>query len=267
MTIILLIDDESLNILMNLIIKPAVITLAVALIYTVKLFREEFILSAPSSVHNSLSARIAALVFSLVLNAFGNALCVASNVGSGIWTAAAVNLHLAFGLDVGLLLFIVGLLNALTNQILIRRIDVPRFAGELIFVLCFSYFIDIFIGLFTWIGVPTWPWLVRMLLSLLGVSTFCVAISIYQRANIFMHPNDDTTNILRFMYLKGNATASQLIDFVPPIIAILITFTLTHRIEAVNAGTLYSILMNGVLIATADRVVFPHLVHNFRVKS
>lgn len=214
-----------------------------------------------------MTARIAALIFSLVLNAFGNALCVSSNVGSGIWTAAAVNLHLAFGPDVGLLLFIVGLINAITNQILIRRIDLPRFGGEVIFVLFFSYFIDVFIGVFSYLGVPTLPWFVRMLLSLVGVSTFCVAISIYQRANIFMHPNDDTTNILRFMYLKGNATASQLIDFIPPIVAIAVTFTVTHHVAAVNVGTLYSILMNGVLIATADRLVFPKLVHNFRVKK
>lgn len=215
---------------------------------------------------NSLTARIAALIFSLVLNACGNALCITSNVGSGIWTASAVNMHEAFGLDVGVLLFLIGLVNTITNQFLIRRLDVKRFIGEIIFVLCFSYFVDLFTLAFTAVGVSSLPWFVRMLISILGVSTFCVAISIYQRANIFMHPNDDTTNILRFMYLKGNATASQLIDFIPPIVIMLVTFTITHRVDAVNIGTFYSFLMNGVLIATADRLVFPKLVHNFKVK-
>jgi len=215
---------------------------------------------------NSLTARIAALIFSLVLNACGNALCITSNVGSGIWTASAVNMHEAFGLDVRVLLFLIGLANTITNQFLIRRLDIKRFIGEIIFVLCFSYFVDLFTIAFTTIGLPSLPWFVRLLISLLGVSTFCVAISIYQRANIFMHPNDDTTNILRFMYLKGNATASQLIDFIPPIVIMLVTFTITHRVAAVNIGTFYSFLMNGVLIATADRLVFPKLVHNFKVK-
>ena len=215
---------------------------------------------------NSLTARIAALIFSLVLNACGNALCITSNVGSGIWTASAVNMHEAFGLDVGLLLFLIGLINAITNQLLIRRLDLKRFVGEIIFVLCFSYFVDLFTAAFTTLGIPSLPWLVRMFISILGVSTFCVAISIYQRANLFMHPNDDTTNILRFMYLKGNATASQLIDFVPPIVIMAITFTITHRVDAVNVGTFYSFLMNGFLIATADRLIFPKLVHNFKIK-
>lgn len=216
---------------------------------------------------NSLPARIVALIFSLVLNACGNALCITSNVGSGIWTASAVNMHEAFGLDVGLLLFLIGLVNTITNQFLIRRLDLKRFIGEIIFVLCFSYFVDLFTMAFTAIGIPSLPWLVRMFVSILGVSTFCVAISIYQRANLFMHPNDDTTNILRFMYLNGNATASQLIDFIPPMIIMAITFTITHRVDAVNIGTVYSFLMNGVLIATADRLIFPKLVHNFKVKQ
>jgi len=216
---------------------------------------------------NSLTARIVALIFSLVLNACGNALCITSNMGSGIWTASAVNMHEAFGFDVGLLLFLIGLVNAITNQVLIRHLDVPRFVGEVIFVLCFSYFVDLFTAAFTAIGISSLPWLVRLFISILGVSTFCVAISIYQRANIFMHPNDDTTNILRFMYLKGNATASQLIDFVPPIVIMMITFTITHRVDAVNVGTFYSFFMNGVLIATADRFIFPKLVHNFKIKQ
>lgn len=224
------------------------------------------ILPASTSTGNSLPIRIAALIFSLVLNACGNALCVTSNVGSGIWTAAAVNLHVAFGFDVGLMLFIIGLVNALTNQVLIHRIDVPRFVGEVIFVLFFSYFVDVFTAAFTGLGLPQLPWIIRMLISILGVSTFCVAISIYQRANIFMHPNDDTTNILRFMYLKGNATASQLIDFIPPITIMVITFFITHQVQAVNVGTVYSFFMNGILIATADRLVFPKLVHNFKLQ-
>ncbi|WP_179951344.1 hypothetical protein, partial [Lactiplantibacillus daowaiensis] len=216
-------------------------------------------MSTPTSTGNSLSARIAALVFSLVLNACGNALSIASNFGSGIWTASAVNMHAAFGLDVGLLLFIIGFVNALTNQLLIHRLDIPRFAGEILFVLCFSYFVDLFTALFTMIGIPHWNWIIRMILSMVGVSTFCVAISIYQRANIFMHPNDDTTNILRFMYLKGNATASQLIDFVPPIVIMIITFTMTHQVLAVNVGTFYSFIMNGILMALCQRVLMEGL--------
>ena len=80
-----------------------------------------------------------------------------------------------------------------------------------------------------------------------------------------MHPNDDTTNILRFMYLKKSAVAAQLIDFIPPIIAMVISFAVTKNLYAVNVGTIFSILFNGLIIQTADRYVWPKLKHNFKV--
>ncbi|MCD2255651.1 hypothetical protein FHQ08_02845 [Lactobacillus sp. CC-MHH1034] len=203
----------------------------------------------------------------LVINAFGNGLCVVAGVGSGLWTAAAVNLNALSGLSVGVFLFIFGMVNTITNQFLIRRVDVPRFIGEVVFVLFFSYFVNIFVNIFTFFGVNTWPWLIRAILSVLGVVIFCIAISIYQRANIFMHPNDDTTNILRFMYLRGNATKSQLLDFIPPITIIIVCVILTRQIYAINIATVFSFLFNGTLIEHADQWVMPKLVHNFKIKT
>ncbi|APX73420.1 hypothetical protein M5C72_08865 [Companilactobacillus allii] len=200
----------------------------------------------------------------LILNAFGNGLCITSNMGSGIWTAAAVNLNEWLGINVGVMLFIFGVLNATTNLILIKRLDVKRFVAEVLYITFFSYFVDVFTNLLTTLGVQQLPMLIRTILSFTGVACFCVAISLYQRANIVMHPNDDTTNILRFMYLKGNSTAAQIIDFVPPIIIVLIAFIATRSIYAVNVGTLFSILLNGVIIAEADKLIWPSLKHNFK---
>ena len=198
------------------------------------------------------------------MNAFGNGLTITSNMGSGIWTASAVNLNYWLGVNVGTMLFVYGVLNATTNLILIKKLDIKRFVSEVLYITFFSYFVDVFTNLLTNMGVQQLPMLVRALLSFAGVTCFCVAISLYQRANIVMHPNDDTTNILRFMYLKGNSTAAQIIDFVPPIIVVLISVIATHSIYAVNVGTLFSILLNGVIIAEADKRIWPSLKHNFK---
>ncbi|WP_367295793.1 hypothetical protein [Levilactobacillus yonginensis] len=212
-----------------------------------------------------MSYRVVALLIGLVLNAFGNALSVSANAGSGIWTAAAVNIAYWIHGNVGVILLIVGVLSALLNQILIHQIDIPRFVGEVAFISCFSYFIDVFVSMFGKWGVPDLSLGWRMLLSIVGVTIFASSISIYQRANLIMHPNDDTSNILRFMYLGGRATASQLVDFIPPIIMIAVCYIATRQIYSVNVGTLYSIIFNGVIIAAADKHIMPHLYHNFRV--
>ncbi len=214
-----------------------------------------------------MTVRISGLIIGLILNAFGNGLCISANMGSGIWTAAAVNINMMSGLSVGMILFIVGVLNAITNQFLIRRLDIKRMVGEILYILFFSSFVDIFTDMLNNLGVPNLPMIVRAVLSCLGVACFCVAISLYQRANIIMHPNDDTTNILRFFYLKGNSTAAQIIDFVPPIIIVIVAFVMTGKIYSVNVGTLFSIIFNGVLIATADKLIWPGLKHNFVVKD
>ncbi|GEO44244.1 membrane protein [Companilactobacillus alimentarius] len=198
------------------------------------------------------------------MNAFGNGLCISADMGSGLWTAAAVNLNKWFAINIGLVLFIFGVVNALTNQFLIKHFDGRRLVGQILYVLFFSYFVDIFTNLLTAVGVPNLPIVVRAILSCLGVVFFCVAISLYQRANIVMHPNDDTTNILRFFYLKGNSTKAQIIDFLPPIIIIVIAAFAIHNVYSVNIGTLFSFMFNGILIATADKIIWPQLKHNFK---
>lgn len=216
------------------------------------------------SIKNSIQTRIIGLVSGLILNAFGNGLCISADMGSGLWTAAAVNLNKWFAINIGLVLFIFGVVNALTNQFLIKHFDGRRLVGQILYVLFFSYFVDIFTNLLTAVGVPNLPIVVRAILSCLGVVFFCVAISLYQRANIVMHPNDDTTNILRFFYLKGNSTKAQIIDFLPPIIIIVIAAFAIHNVYSVNIGTLFSFMFNGILIATADKIIWPQLKHNFK---
>ena len=202
----------------------------------------------------------------LVLNAAGNGLCIVGAMGSGLWTAAAINLNDWQGWNIGAVLFTFGVLNALSNLLLIRRWDWPRLIGELIYTLFFSYFVNVFTWLFTWLGLGNWPMVARIFVSCFGVFCFCVAISLYQRANIIMHPNDDTTNILRFLYFKGNATASQITDFIPPIIVIVVAWIATGKLLGINIATLFSFLGNGIIIAWADEHVWPRLVHNFKVK-
>lgn len=224
----------------------------------------KFIILGGIIIQNTKSQRWVGLISRLILNAFGNALTISANMGSAVWTASAVNYSHWFNLNVGIILFFIGFLNTVTNQVLLRHPDWPRFVGEILYVCFFSYFVNIFAQLFDQVGIGQLPIVVRGILSCLGIIFFCTAISLYQRANILMHPNDDTTNILRFMYLKKSAVAAQLVDFVPPIIAMVISFAVTHNLYAVNVGTIFSILFNGVIIQTADRWVWPTLKHNFK---
>lgn len=215
---------------------------------------------------NTLKERWVGLVAGLILNAFGNGMAVAGNMGSGLWTASAVNLHNWTGVSLGVILFFIGVVNAITNQFLIRHWDGKRLLYEIIYVVFFGSIVQYSAQMLEYFGINHAPVIWRLFFSLLGIVIFCIGISLYQRANIIMHPNDDTSNILRFLYLKGNATASQLLDFLPAAIVIVITYFATGQMLSVNIATLFSIFGNGILIAISDRLVWPHLTHNFKVK-
>lgn len=210
---------------------------------------------------DSLKKRILALLLGLVINALGSGLTVATNVGTNPWTAAELNLCPIISLNIGWTMFGVGVLVIIANQFLIKRFDWLRLVGELIFISCFSYFIDIFVAMFNKMGVGKLPFYWRVILCLIGVIVFSCATSFYQRANIFMHPNDDTTNILRFLYLRNNVVRAQFVNFLVPMVIAGICFLFTHRLIGINIGTIFCLLFTGPLIAFSDKFLWRSLHH------
>lgn len=136
-----------------------------------------------TATNNSRLTRVLALLLGLVINALGNGLTVATNMGTSPWTASEVNLAQLFHTSVGWPMFIVGTITAVVNQLLIRHWDPWRFVGELVFISGFSYCVNAFLAFFTWLGVPQLPLIPKVMVCLLGVVTFCCAISLYQRAD------------------------------------------------------------------------------------
>ena len=60
---------------------------------------------------------------------------------------------------------------------------------------------------------------------------------------------------------KGNSSLAQLVVFMPPIIAIIVSYALTHQIYAINIGTVFALLFQGGLVGVFDKIVFPDLKH------
>ena len=179
-------------------------------------------------------------IFSIFLNSLGNALTVAINLGSALWTAAAVNLSKVLPITLSVMLILSGSIVIVTNIIIL----VGVFEVQLL-KLHITH-------------LPLWS---QVILDCLGVVLIAVAISIYQRINWMLHPVDDLMQIIRFKYLQGNATVAQLIVFTPPIVAIVISLLVTHQLYAINIGTLFALAFQGTMVGIADKVVFPSLKH------
>lgn len=146
-------------------------------------------------------------------------------------------------------------------------IDKPRFIGELVYIFIFGYLVDIVTWGLNEMHLDKLPKIPSIILSLSGVTLFCIGISLYQRANIIMHPNDDTSNLLRFVYLGGNAYLSQIADIIPALLICGLCFPVLGAVYSISWGTIYSILFNGLIVLLADKHVWPALKHNHKRKN
>lgn len=198
---------------------------------------------------------------SLLINAIGNGLTVATNMGSSMWTASAANIAYDFNFSISWVLIIYGASQIFINILLTKTIALSRILGNIIFISFFGPFVGIFKQLFLSLGFTHLPLSAKIFFDIIGICFIAIAISIYQRLNIILHPGDEMTNILRFKYFNGNAKLSQWTNFSIPVFVIIILTIIFKQIVAVNIGTAVALFFQGTLIAYGDKLIFPKLTH------
>ncbi|MCH3922342.1 fructose permease [Limosilactobacillus sp.] len=223
----------------------------------------------------SLTASWAFFGFSIVINSMGNVLTLVTSshihpqfLGSAYWTAAENNLGLAVLGDNSMTLFwafmVLGMLTSVLNAILMHKWDWKRIGGNFIFMLPFSVFIQWFSNIFNKImpnayGLPMI--ILYVLVNFLGVALIGTAISIYQRANLVLHPADDLFQIIRFRYCHGNATVAMWLSYIPPTIMAIIAAVMQGGLYNFGLGTLFALAFQGAITGWADKHIFPKLTH------
>ncbi|MDF7636674.1 fructose permease [Leuconostocaceae bacterium ESL0958] len=218
---------------------------------------------------------LAYFAFSLVINSMGNVLTIATSqkihpafLGSAYWTAAENGWNISFmgntASGLSIVFFVVGVIIALMNMVLDRKVNLLRFFGNLAFMVPFSLLIGAFSDWFNQILPDADSWLVTLLyvfLNFFGVALIAVAISIYQRTNIVLHPADDLMQILRFKYCNGNAGIAMWISYIPPTIIGVIALIAYPDFSNYGLGTIFAFLFQGGITGWADTRIFPSLKH------
>ncbi|WP_429970828.1 fructose permease [Fructilactobacillus sp. Tb1] len=223
----------------------------------------------------TISMRVSIIYFiiSLVINSLGNVLTLVTSakvfpsfLGSAYWTAAETNLSIAFHWNLFWTFVLIGFLVIILNALLLHKWDWGRAIGNLIFMIPFSWLIQVFYDFFNnVVKLPAGrtPGLISLyiLINFFGISLIAIAISIYQRVNLVLHPNDDLMQIIRFKYLHGNAKLAMWYSYIPPTIIGIIAILITRRIAFYGIGTIFAFLFQGSITGLADKFVFPKLKH------
>lgn len=226
----------------------------------------------------SMGKAIAYFALSLVINSAGNVLTLVTSakihpsfLGAAYWSAAEANLGTAFHWNLFWAFLIMGFLTSVLNAVLICHWDWKRIAGNMIFMVPFSALIQVFEDFFNgkypalFVGLPEARSMgmivLYVFLNFLGVAFIAVAISIYQRVNLVLHPADDLMQILRFRYFKGNAAKAMWASYIPPTIMAIVALLITRSFTNFGLGTIFAFLAQGGITGIADKVIFPKLKH------
>lgn len=202
------------------------------------------------------------LIVSIIVNSTGNALTISTNLGSAVWTASSVNLADWIHVSLGTTLFLYGIAVTIANQLFLGHFDRRRFSSNLLFTIPFSYLVQFITTFWNWVGVPNCNLFWRIVLDTIGIMLIAAAVSIYQRSNLLMHPNDDLSYILRFKFMHGSAILGQWTSYIPPVVVTIVAVIFTQQITAVGFGTILALVAQGAMMKWADTHVFPSLKHH-----
>lgn len=202
------------------------------------------------------------LIVSIIVNSTGNALTISTNLGSAVWTASSVNLADWIHVSLGTTLFLYGIAVTIANQLFLGHFDRRRFFSNLLFTIPFSYLVQFITTFWNWVGVPNCNLFWRIVLDTIGIMLIAAAVSIYQRSNLLMHPNDDLSYILRFKFMHGSAILGQWTSYIPPVVVTIVAVIFTQQITAVGFGTILALVAQGAMMKWADTHVFPSLKHH-----
>ena len=203
------------------------------------------------------------IILAIFINALGNGLTVALNMGSAMWTAASVNLAVFLQLPFAVTMSMLGVFALGWSFVITKSFDLRRAIANFCFMLPFSYLIGFFADFFSSLGVENLPLLVKIILDIIGIYFLACGVSIYQRVNLVMHPIDEVIKNVRFYICQGKSREGLIVSFIPPMLLIVTIYLLTGDIHAVNIGTLVSLIFQGDFVAISDKYVFPHLKHHF----
>lgn len=200
-------------------------------------------------------------ILGLILNAGGNALTVALNLGSPVWTATCVNVARTLHVSLGLIMVYWGAALIIATILITRKIQGWRTVKNVVFMVLFAALVNWLSKWFEQTPLMTLPIIVRVLLDFGGIGLIAAGVSLYQRVNWMLHPCDDLMQIVRFRFFEGNANRAMLAVYLPAVLITVLCVWDTHHLWAVNIGTIFALVFQGWLIGVADRRLFRQLRH------
>jgi len=179
----------------------------------------------------------------VLLNAFGVALITKAALGTSPISSLPYVLSLRFPVTLGQFTFLMNMLFILAQVLLLRKDFRPVQLLQVAVNVVFSLFIDVSMGLLSWMEVGVLP--MRLLALAVGCAVLGFGISVEVAPRVLMVPGEGTGRQFGNVKTAFDATLVST--------ALLLSLLFFHRLQGLGIGTIFSALAVGRFVDLYNR--------------
>jgi len=184
------------------------------------------------------------LIIAITGNALGTAIMQQTNIGMTAWGSSALNTSNFLGVSLGNGFIILSVFFYIIAVIIARKLHVKAMLLSIVFLLSFAYLTDVFLVL-----VPNFehlPYIIRVILNLVGLLILLFSIAVHLRVNIAVHPMDVFLKEVQ-MKLRSIALGTYLSYFLGFFVGVVFGL-LYGSIEGIGLGTIFTLTLSGLIM-------------------
>ena len=183
----------------------------------------------------------------VLLNAFGVALITKAALGTSPISSLPYVLSLRFPVTLGQFTFLMNMLFILAQVLLLRKDFRPVQLLQVAVNVVFSLFIDVSMGLLSWMEVGVLP--MRLLALAVGCAVLGFGISVEVAPRVLMVPGEAIAVVTGRQF--GNVKTA--FDATLVSTALLLSLLFFHRLQGLGIGTIFSALAVGRFVDLYNR--------------
>ena len=187
----------------------------------------------------------------VLLNAFGVALITKAALGTSPISSLPYVLSLRFPVTLGQFTFLMNMLFILAQVLLLRKDFRPVQLLQVAVNVVFSLFIDVSMGLLSWMEVGVLP------MRLLGCAVLGFGISVEVAPRVLMVPGEGIVQAIAVVTGRQFGNVKTAFDATLVSTALLLSLLFFHQLQGLEIGTIFSALAVGRFVNLYNRRLPP----------
>lgn len=190
-------------------------------------------------------------IVGVLVNSFGIALITKAALGTSPISSVAYVLSLALPLTIGQFTFIMNMVFIALQPVLLRREYRPIQVLQIAVNVVFSAFLDVSMGMLSWLDPTTLP--AQLAALLVGCAILGVGVAVEVAPDVLMVPGEGLVRVIYIVVSRrfGSArfgTIKNLFDISLMLIAVVLSLAFFGYLNGIGVGTVIAALLVGRIV-------------------